>query len=649
MLFSARASFQNDLAKTQKRTSVALKASSLIRMDEQRDVSIRCYKDLVVCKTEAKHFLLLHQTLTLGSERWDTTASAVMWSGGIWGDWISYQKVLIIFSLFGRIESKQCGCVKLDGVFLQTVVVDTRSYRILQADRPCVMAESQATADITISVSACFHIIDFSSLLALRPFFVFFVSFGSNLQRLWFRDTIRHRHSGEHQRWPLLSASLARVPCVRLPRLLILSKLTLFPVLRRQDDLGDCSNGTYAAPNGLGFNISCFTDIQGKDLSHNTGSDLDDCMNQCSSLQPLCYGVTWDGTNCWFMNSGAKQAGLYSTKDTHTALTNLTQITPLDTNCPFANMSNQTTSVGYHFQIECGDDYPGSDLPNSSVHKESLQDCMEECAGWHDLCKAVAFNPAMTSGYQNCYLKNNNDPSGVKSSDKNFVALGITPFVTSYNRSCSENTTYTSSNKTSHMEKTFNINCNFDRVGDDIIQVRKEDFDGCIDACANYYNSTIPNGPTCQAVVFNAASNRGYLNCFLKGSQQALSPSNDFDAAVFVNAVNNGTAVPSPTESSKPSSGHSSKAWIAGPVLGVIAAFAIGAAVAWWCRGRGKRYKQPPQEDTPDVPVTRPETSAYPPTVLVEADNTEHKVEADSDQVHELEGVNVQNNGPRYV
>ena len=425
-------------------------------------------------------------------------------------------------------------------------------------------------------------------------------------------------------------------------------KLTLSSVVPRQN-LGGCSNGTtWTTPNGLDFGVYCFTDFHGADLSRNTGTDLGDCMDQCSTLIPLCYGVTYDGTYCWFMDKGVNQAGLYTTNDTHTGLANLTQLAPLDTHCPFANMSNLTTSVGYQFQIECGEDTPGNDLPNSPVHRESLQDCIETCAGWHDLCKGVVFNPDMTDGYQNCYLKNNNDPSGATSKSKDIIAFGITPFVTSYNRSCSDNTTYTSSNGTSHMEKTFNINCDFDRPGDDIIQVRKESFDGCIDACANYFNSSIPNGPTCQAVVFNAASNRGYLNCFLKGSQQALSPSNDFDAAVFANAVQNGTPVPSPTQSSKPASGHSSKAWIAGPVIGVIAAFAIGAALAWWCRGRRKRSKGPPQEDIPEI---QKEAPAYtpPPQPLVEADNTEHKVEADSGQVHELEGARVHNNAPAYV
>lgn len=64
------------------------------------------------------------------------------------------------------------------------------------------------------------------------------------------------------------------------------------------------SNGTlHTASNGLKFEVSCKTNINGNDLvswtevngTHDHHSDsFDDCMQFCSTMRPKCYGVSYD-------------------------------------------------------------------------------------------------------------------------------------------------------------------------------------------------------------------------------------------------------------------------------------------------------------------------------------------------------------------
>jgi hypothetical protein len=176
-----------------------------------------------------------------------------------------------------------------------------------------------------------------------------------------------------------------------------------------------CSSSPYTSPVGLTFAITCHSNIPGSDFEFPTSlvtDDVYDCMRHCSTHSPKCYGISYNfnDAHCYLKNASVVGTTVNGNdKVTHSALVAPTsQLTALDSTCPFSDSAIAKANNGMPFQVHCGKDISGGDYcppsTNSScpVHATSLSDCMEQCSDSHPLCTGVSFDPGMDNGYANC-------------------------------------------------------------------------------------------------------------------------------------------------------------------------------------------------------------------------------------------------------
>lgn len=308
-----------------------------------------------------------------------------------------------------------------------------------------------------------------------------------------------------------------------------------------------------------------------------------------------CFGLAYNTAEheCWLKNSttGASDTLTFEAVTT-VALVNREDMTPLSEDCPAASLSNHTVgSVGYTVHCDrdivgfdgCWEGYPwckgDGDPFRGFYHATSLDECLGFCLSEHPLCVAVVWNPNLKIGYANCWPKtgvsSTNDRPGLDRSPMHVAAVtSMDPI----DATCpiKGDTKYTAANK------RFELRCGERNTGVNITSVHTQNITACIDACASSTEG-------CKAVSFDSSLLRGYQNCYLQNTTSLIVKD---DQSIFA-FLSDTPATPSPSPSnsasdtSAPSS--SSKAWIAGPVIGGIAALSIIALGLFWWRRRESR------------------------------------------------------------
>lgn len=171
-------------------------------------------------------------------------------------------------------------------------------------------------------------------------------------------------------------------------------------------------NQIYNTSNGMQFEVNCYRDAPCCDPDATTnsyygwhGNSLSDCVELCSHMSPLCYGVVWDADllNGWH-NCYAKLSNI-SNKITTSPLSvaHVAQvILPVDSSCQDGNY----TSKGRVFTKSCDNNVDGNSI--GQVHTANLEDCVDYCATFQNgtqSCVSVAYQPGAADGFENCYLK----------------------------------------------------------------------------------------------------------------------------------------------------------------------------------------------------------------------------------------------------
>ena len=175
--------------------------------------------------------------------------------------------------------------------------------------------------------------------------------------------------------------------------------------------------------------------------------------------------------------------------------------------CPTSN-GLQYTAGNSIFDIKCGVDYWGGDLPGVERY-ETFEECITSCSH-RDGCVSVAY------GDKNCYLKGSVS-SDVRDNYNTWTAvLNTTPLLTCVN-DASDGKVYTAPSGAQ-----FTIACGTDYYGGDMGLVQTETFTQCLDACAS--------ATGCVDVAYNGNF------CYLKNKiNEARSDSNVWGAKL-VNA-----------------------------------------------------------------------------------------------------------------
>lgn len=198
---------------------------------------------------------------------------------------------------------------------------------------------------------------------------------------------------------------------------------------------------------------------------------------------------------------------------------------------------------------------------------------MELCSKNHPLCGAVSWNWDLNDGFANCYPKTF-DPDAYKSVRSRLAsthsAIGLFKNGTD---TCPANSTYTSGSTNSQNQNTFDLTCNEQRAGNNLTTRHAANLHGCMDSCVTYDNSSTK---PCVGVVYDTYMTDGYENCYLKSADGIPAPGN----TAFTFASLRAATTPPPSKS---------KAWIAGPVIGAIAAIALVSLLIFWLMRRRRK------------------------------------------------------------
>lgn len=206
---------------------------------------------------------------------------------------------------------------------------------------------------------------------------------------------------------------------------------------------------------------------------------------------------------------------------------------------------------------------------------------MDICVEAHPLCQAASWNPGMIKGYQNCYLYEEKQPLVSFSSYILHTAVINLPDLAS---GCPTDTTYTS--QVDNQNATFDISCSQTATSaTNLTWVHESNITSCMDACVSYTGS-----PACEAVIFDASMSIGYENCQLLNSVKLVSSASNVN---YASLASSNSSSPSNSTSSSNSGSGSSKAWIAGPVIGGIVAIAALGLGFWWWKRRKNRAPPP--------------------------------------------------------
>ena len=310
-----------------------------------------------------------------------------------------------------------------------------------------------------------------------------------------------------------------------------------------------------------------------------SGMKFGDCMTWCSTFDelPLCYGVAYFSTpgKCEFFGKSVDFSLEESAATNAVAVVQRSQLQPLDTTCPYPTNSDQTVG-GEDFIVFCNMDLPGiGDYQPVSYgypgvapwHADTMEECMVMCVHAHPLCVAVSWNPDMHGGFQNCYPKNDISQKGdslIPNNGSRVVhsAKVVTTFLSTIDTSCTEG------NQTEG-GKTFDVSCREQRTDfSNITAIHANKAEVCMEACATKEKDG------CLGIYFDMSLSDGYDNCFLLNSTGKYVGGGNATYASLVGPV----------------SKRSSKAWIAGPVVGGVIALLLLTIVVWWWRRRKTRW-----------------------------------------------------------
>jgi hypothetical protein len=221
-----------------------------------------------------------------------------------------------------------------------------------------------------------------------------------------------------------------------------------------------CTNNgkNETAQNGLAFTVYCNQQVAGLDSCPDESPDcrwhtssLEECLDFCSKMHPLCTGVAWDPAlhygymNCYPKNATAQVFDNTRNSNSEGIRAAKALLEVATENClSSASSSSNGTMVASNneiFKLSCEEDRPGNDL--AVQHADSLEKCINSCATYTKTnCLGAVFDATMVNGYENCYLKS---AIGGPTPDQN-------GFIFTMRQNTSNNSTSNDSTITSHQK-----------------------------------------------------------------------------------------------------------------------------------------------------------------------------------------------------
>lgn len=359
---------------------------------------------------------------------------------------------------------------------------------------------------------------------------------------------------------------------------------------------------------------------------------MERCSRSNGNFKGGCFAIVYaakDG-NCWMKNSSVETSDMTDFAESHklhVAFPDRTQLDSLNTDCPAEDLSSHTLGL-IDYTVHCDREV----LDNTNVcwqgygdcnpkaydgfyHATSLEECLDYCINEHPLCQAVSYSPDLRLGYPNCWPKAQVPEPLHKPASGSIVHSAVIRHTDRHliNTTCSDEPTYKAPG-----DKHYATHCGGYNTGVNITSVHTQNATACLDACAS-------SNQSCIAVTFDPTLLGGYRNCYLQNTTNIIDkhPSSMY---AFLSDAPTSSSDPGvlPTDkSSNNGASTSSKAWVAGPVIGGLATVAIIVfAILWWRRRRSINtdgiesmgsssgpivekdgYQRPAQLDAPSPPT----------------------------------------------
>jgi hypothetical protein len=216
-------------------------------------------------------------------------------------------------------------------------------------------------------------------------------------------------------------------------------------------------------------------------------------------------------------------------------------------------------------------------------HTSTLDECLQICVDQHPLCKGVSWSPDLAIGFANCWPKNGFPDGGLQSpgAKQGVLHSATITRIDTVDKKCPDKKTYSNAAK----KRDFDIHCGQTSAGSNMTSMHMQNLTSCMDACAT-------SDQQCVGVVFDSTLEGGFKNCYLQNTTNTVADMASATYAALSSGSSNsgsGNGNSGSNDSSNTLSSSSSKAWIAGPVIGSIAAIALLAFLVFWLRKRKAR------------------------------------------------------------
>ncbi|OAA57091.1 PAN-1 domain protein [Niveomyces insectorum RCEF 264] len=195
-------------------------------------------------------------------------------------------------------------------------------------------------------------------------------------------------------------------------------------------DGGDGGNGSTTNPtnnacpqaNGTAigsvqeFTLFCGSSAAGDIINSTTTDSFADCTVACASFHPKCEAVSFDGSNCQLKaNLPADDATAAST----TLNAGVALFPPASSNC--GTLGASVTQGSMNFNIFCGNIINGGDLVQ--MQTATMQDCMTQCVNTSG-CGGISYDATYSLGFKNCYLKTTGPPAPIVDAGVDSAVVG---------------------------------------------------------------------------------------------------------------------------------------------------------------------------------------------------------------------------------
>lgn len=298
---------------------------------------------------------------------------------------------------------------------------------------------------------------------------------------------------------------------------------------------------------------------------------------------PACHGVVWDPalTRCYYKTSAISTVDVKpSTVSLTSALVFKSQMEQDATEfvCPYPNLSIHKTDIGREYKILCGAVYAHvGDMDLARLHKNTMDECLDECSTQHPLCSRVNFNSDLIGvGWLNCWLKTKSTAKPSRYTRTMAHAAEAIMDDKPPDADCK-----TGSIRTTSDGRRFKMSCSDLRDWNDTAALpQRSSHEMSIEACTQ---QCISANFTCSAMLFDRSFQSGYQNCFLFQDIPQPDQANPDTTFMYLESLSPKFQPPPPPPPA------AKKLWIIGAVLGPVTFLTVVVFLIDRCKVKRKK------------------------------------------------------------